>query len=210
MKLVWCPQTASKAYMDGVQPLTLQNHHEDNSIAEFISAMAAGWNAQLIIDAQANEINTAITLGLINSAQHTHGRYVRVSPDKQPMEKTSNILEQESDDLTNELKGVDFLVVDGRRKDIESVIKQARPGPRGMVVIKININMANNRHINRVSSAVTGAGMRVVRSVFLPIGKGVEIVHVGVGKGSSLGKRGSSRWIRHVDRDTGEEHFFRR
>uniref|UniRef100_J3LCI9 Uncharacterized protein n=1 Tax=Oryza brachyantha TaxID=4533 RepID=J3LCI9_ORYBR len=57
-------------------------------------------------------------------------------------------------------------------------------------------------------------GTRVVRSVYLPVGKGVEVLHVGVGKGPSMqnrrGSGGTSRWIRHVDHDTGEEHVFRR
>uniref|UniRef100_A0A0D3F4T7 Uncharacterized protein n=1 Tax=Oryza barthii TaxID=65489 RepID=A0A0D3F4T7_9ORYZ len=118
MKLVWCPEMASKAYIDGVRALAghdLAGAAAD--VAELVSAMAGGWNARLVRGA----------------------------------------------------------------KDL---------------------------------AASMAAGTRVVRSVYLPIGKGVEVLHVGVGKGPSLqnhrDRRSTSRWIRHVDHDTGEEHVFRR
>ncbi|KAJ3706229.1 hypothetical protein LUZ61_009934 [Rhynchospora tenuis] len=195
MKLVWCPETASKAYIEGVKTLASENQdQEESDVAEFISALAGGWKAQLIIDAQSNNNPTSTSLTLTTAAQHTHGKYVCLSED-----------ETEPKDVMKQLKGVDFLVVDGRRRDVASVVKEARPGPRGMVVVRYNA-----RKNNVVSGAVIGAGMRVVRSVFLPIGEGVDVVHVGVGKGPSLGKSGRSRWIKHIDEDTGEEHLFRR
>lgn len=195
MKLVWCPETASKAYIEGVKTLAGENqHHEETDVAEFISAMAGGWRAQLIIDAQSNSNPTSTSLALMTAARHTRGKYVSLSED-----------EAEPKDFMRQLKGVDYLVVDGKRRDVVSVVKEARPGPRGMVVVRYNA-----RKNNVVSGAVFSAGMRVVRSVLLPIGEGVEVVHVGVGKGPSLGKSGRSRWIKHIDEDTGEEHLFRR
>jgi Protein of unknown function (DUF1442) len=197
MKLVWCPEMASKAYIEGVKTLAGENqHHEETDVAEFISAMAGGWKAQLIIDAQSNsaDIPTSTSLALMTAAQHTRGNYIPLSED-----------ESKAKDAMRQLKGVDYLVLDGKRRDVVSVVKEARPGPRGMVVVRYNA-----RKNNVVSAAVFSAGMRVVRSVFLPIGEGVEVVHVGVGKGPSLGKSGRSRWIRHIDEGTGEEHLFRR
>ncbi|KAF3323832.1 hypothetical protein FCM35_KLT11299 [Carex littledalei] len=196
MKLVWCPETASKAYIEGVKTLAGENQHQEEStdVAEFISAMAGGWKAQLIIDAQSNSNPTNTSLALMTAARHTHGKYLCLSEG-----------EAEPKNLMRQLQGVDYLVVDGKRRDVASVVKEARPGPRGMVVVIYN----NVTKSNVVSAAVISGGMRVVRSVFLPIGDGVEVVHVGVGKGPSLEKTGRSRWIRHVD-DTGEEHLFRR
>lgn len=195
MKLVWCPETASKAYIEGVKTLACENqHHEESTdVAEFISAMAGGWKAQLIIDAQSNSNPTNTRLALMTAARHTQGKYFCLSEG-----------EAEPKNFMRQLKGVDYLVVDGKRRDVASIVKEARPGPRGMVVVRYNVTKSNV-----VSGAVISGGMRVVRSVFLPIGDGVEVVHVGVGKGPSLGKTGRSRWIRHVD-DTGEEHLFRR
>ncbi|GMP95999.1 hypothetical protein CsSME_00044836 [Camellia sinensis var. sinensis] len=45
MKLVWSPETASKAYIDTVKSCEL---FQESSVAELISAMAGGWNASLI------------------------------------------------------------------------------------------------------------------------------------------------------------------
>jgi hypothetical protein len=49
MKLVWCPEIASKAYIDGVR--VLADHGGPAEVAELVSAMAGGWNAQLIVEA---------------------------------------------------------------------------------------------------------------------------------------------------------------
>ncbi|KAJ3679853.1 hypothetical protein LUZ60_016131 [Juncus effusus] len=192
MKLVWCPETASKAFIEGIRTLGSENQNrEETDVAELISTMAGGWKAQLIIDVQSKDNDKAMSLALMSAARHTNGRYVCLLDDQLEQMKT--------------LKGVDFLVVDERRRDAGSVIMEAKPGPRGMVVVRYNMKKNGG-----VSGAVMGAGMRVVRSVFLPIGKGVEVIHVGVGKGPSLGRNGRSRWIKHVDQNTGEVHLFRR
>jgi hypothetical protein len=63
------------------------------------------------------------------------------------------------------------------------------------------------RHGATALAASTDAGTRVMCSVYLPIGNGVEVLHAGVGKGPSLH---TGRWIRHVNHNTGEEHVYRR
>ncbi|VAI35096.1 unnamed protein product [Triticum turgidum subsp. durum] len=201
MKLVWCPETASQAFIAGVSALSESEHGPAGSagVAELVSAMAGGWNAQLVVEApEVSAPDSATTsLALAAAAQRTGGRYARVLAD--------------ADRAMVELDGVDFLVVDARRRDAAAVLAAARPGPRGMVVVRHGDGMLRAAKALEASMA---AGTRVVRSVYLPIDKGVEVLHVGVGKGPSIqgrrSPRGSNRWIRHVDQETGEEHVFRR
>ncbi|KAJ4871818.1 hypothetical protein Rs2_46541 [Raphanus sativus] len=52
-------------------------------------------------------------------------------------------------------------------------------------------------------------GTRVVRSVFLLVGRGLDIAHVGASGGGDL-KKIHSRWIKHIDPRSGEEPLFKR
>ncbi|URE33097.1 hypothetical protein MUK42_18279 [Musa troglodytarum] len=75
MKLVWCPETASKAYIDAVTALADRNLEEIN-VAELVSAMAGGWKAQLIVEAWARDAGAATSVGLRAAAKHGRGRHV--------------------------------------------------------------------------------------------------------------------------------------
>nr|XP_015623531.1 uncharacterized protein LOC4329279 [Oryza sativa Japonica Group] len=218
MKLVWCPEMASKAYIDGVRALAghdLAGAAAD--VAELVSAMAGGWNARLIVEApdSAAPAAAATSLALAAAARRTGGRYALVLPDRDAAAasaaETAEVVVGEADEAMAGLHGVDLLVVDARRRDAAAVLRAARPGARGMVVVRHGDGRQRGAKDLAASMA---AGTRVVRSVYLPIGKGVEVLHVGVGKGPSLqnhrDRRSTSRWIRHVDHDTGEEHVFRR
>ncbi|KAJ8512149.1 hypothetical protein OPV22_002583 [Ensete ventricosum] len=84
------------------------------------------------------------------------------------------------------------------------VLREVRPGPRGMVVVRKGAGRRRGG-----AAAVFGSGTRVVRSTYLPIGSGMEVLDVGVGKGPSLGGD-RPRCVRHLDHYTKEEHVFRR
>lgn len=50
-----------------------------------------------------------------------------------------------------------------------------------------------------------------MRSVFLPVGKGLDIGHVAAGQSrSGSDKIRKSRWIKRVDRISGEEFLIRK
>lgn len=229
MKLVWCPDTASKAYIDGVRAIAAAADYSDGGgSAELVAAMAGGWNAQLIVDAPAdsapppspsapspNNSPPATSLALAAAARHTGGRYARL--DAHPDEPAAA-----AKAAMARLEGVDLLVLDAA-----AVLRAARPGPRGMVVV---LRHADNTAASASASAsaaplgMMAAGTRLVRAAYLPIGAGgLEVLHVGVGEGPSLPttttqQHGHSRrrhgpggrWIRHVNHRTGEEHVFRR
>ncbi|XP_008780495.3 uncharacterized protein LOC103700322 [Phoenix dactylifera] len=215
MKLVWCPETASKAYIDAVKALADRDLEETN-VAELVAAMAGGWKAQLIVEAWDHGDGVATSLGLEAAARHTRGRHVCVVPDERSAAEYVEVMRRaglpaaepavvvgEAEEVMGEMQGVDFMVVDWRRRDAAKVLRAARAGPRGMVVVRKGAGRM------RSGAAAMAAGTRLVKSAFLPIGRGLEVLHLGVGKGPSLGS-GCGRWIKHVDRDTGEEHVFRR
>lgn len=233
MKLVWCPDTASKAYIDGVRAIAAAAYSDGGS-AELVAAMAGGWNAQLIVDAPADSAPPpspsasspnnppATSLALAAAARHTGGRYARL--DAHPDEPAAA-----AKAAMARLEGVDLLVLDARRRDAAAVLRAARPGPRGMVVV---LRHADNTAASASASASAAplgrmaAGTRLVRAAYLPIGAGgLEVLHVGVGEGPSLPTTTTQqhdhsssrrrhgpvgRWIRHVNHRTGEEHVFRR
>ncbi|WOL16776.1 hypothetical protein Cni_G25564 [Canna indica] len=222
MKLVWCPETATKAYLDAVKALSEVEHEAESDVAELVSGMAGGWRAQLVVEAWARDSGVATGIGLRAAVKHARGRHVCVVPDEPSAAEYADavrragatteeaVLVGEAEETMPELEGVDLVVVDCRRRDAGRVLRAARPGARGMVVVcKGSAAVGSRRSVG--AAAVLEAGKRVVRSTYLPIGSGVEVLHVGVEKGPSLGGGGGrARWIKHVDHYTKEEHVFRR
>ncbi|KAI3691686.1 hypothetical protein L6452_31488 [Arctium lappa] len=107
------------------------------------------------------------------------------------------------------LEVIDFLVVDSRKNEFAQVLKAARFGIRGAVVVCKNANFHATVEF-RWRSLFDSGSRRIVRSVFLPVGRGLDIAHVAVGEsGSGSNKVGKSGWIKRVDRESGEEFLIR-
>ncbi|KAG2729647.1 hypothetical protein I3843_01G255000 [Carya illinoinensis] len=221
MKLVWTPETASKAYIDTVK--SIKNFKEHSGVAELLSAMAAGWNAKLIVESWLNGDPVVTSIGLAIAAHHACGRHVCIVPDERskqgyikamreyadlspptPME----VVVGDAEAAMEGLVGVDFLVVDCKRGDFARVLRFAKLGQRGAVLACKN---ACQRNVSEFRwHGVLERGTRVVRTVFLPVGKGLDIAHIGSTGGSSGSwKKSPSRWIKHIDAQSGEEHVFR-
>lgn len=84
-----------------------------------------------------------------------------------------------------ELEGVDFLVVDVWRKDATTVLAvgRHRPGASWVGVAR----PGNERRCGTTAlTTFMVAGMMVMRFMYMPIDKGVEVLHVSVRKGPSL------------------------
>ncbi|XP_009767757.1 uncharacterized protein LOC107828533 [Nicotiana tabacum] len=218
MKLVWSPEKASKAYIDTVKSCEI---FKESSVAELISAMAAGWDAQMIVETWSRGGIMATSIGLAVASHVTRGRHICLVPDEdsrieyiQAMEHAGmspEVVVREPEEAMEGLMGIDFLVVDCRRNDFCRILRVAKLGHRGAVLICKNAS-------SRVESdfrwrSVLDGKSRIVRSVFLPVGKGLDIAHVGAtvsggGKGGS--EKNQSRWIRHFDRESGEEFVIRK
>ncbi|KAK9277675.1 hypothetical protein L1049_007222 [Liquidambar formosana] len=217
MKLVWSPEMASKAYIDTVKSCELS---QESGVAELISAMAAGWDAKFIVEtwSQGGVITTSI--GLSIASRHTCGRHMCVVPDERSRSEyveamgragmSPEVVVGEPEEVMGGLSGIDFLVVDCRRKDFAKVLRLAKLSHRGAVMVCKN---ASSRTASNFRwRIVLDRGLRLVRSVFLPVGKGLDIAHVGTGGGgsSSSSVTHERRWVKHVDQHSGEEHVIRK
>ncbi|CAI9274309.1 unnamed protein product [Lactuca saligna] len=216
MKLVWSPEIAAKAFMDTVKSCEL---FEGSSVAELISAMAAGWNAKLIVEAWSRGDVTTTSIGLAVASTHTCGRHVCIVPDEDSkseytaaMEKAGLSPEVVVGEPEEAVKGmmIDFLVADSRKNNFTRIIKEAKFGHRGAVLVCKNASLTTASDF-RLRSVFDGGSRRIVRSVFLPVGKGLDIAHVAAGEsGSGSDKVRKSRWFRRVDRQSGEEFMIRK
>lgn len=191
-------------------------------MAELVSAMAAGWNAQLIVETWSEGGVMATSVGLAVARTHTGGRHVCVVPDERSRSEyaermgeagmSAEIVVGEAEEVMEGLGGgIDFMVVDSTRGNFSRVLRLAKLSNKGAVLICKNVNSATNiassSGFRWRSVLEEGSGSRrVVRSVFLPVGKGLDIAHVSAIGGGSAAKR----WFKHVDQQSGEVHVIRR
>ena len=100
------------------------------------------------------------------------------------------------------------MVVDSTRVNFSRVLRLAKLSNKGAVLISKNVNSATNSATSgfRWRSVLEEGSRRVVRSVYLPVGKGLEIAHVSAIGGGSAAKK----WFKHVDQQSGEVHVIRR
>ncbi|KAI3410223.1 uncharacterized protein J3R85_018915 [Psidium guajava] len=214
MKLVWSPETASKAYIDTIKSLEAR---QESGVAELVAAMAAGWNARLIVETWSRGGVVATSIGLAVAARHTRGRHVCVVPDEASRSEyvqaigaaggaAAEVIVGEPESAMEELEGIDFMVVDCPRSDYSKVLRMAKLSSRGAVLVCKNAASSGAGASSRWRSMVEGGARRVVRSVFLPVGKGLDIAHVA----SASGGKGRRRWIKHLDQRSGEEIVIRK
>ncbi|KAL0324415.1 UNVERIFIED_CONTAM: hypothetical protein Scaly_2408600 [Sesamum calycinum] len=213
MKLVWSPETASKAYIDTVRSCEVS---QGSSVAELVSAMAAGWNTQLVVETWSKGGAVATSIGLAVATRHTGGRHICVVPDEESrseyvdaMRKSGQQAEEvvvgQPEVAVEGLEGIDFLVVDGTRNDFVRILRVAKLGHRGAVLVCKN---ASSRAASDFRwRSVLDQKSRIVRSVLLPVGQGLDIAHIGA-RGGDEGK-GKSKWIKHIDEQSGEEYVIR-
>ncbi|EEF50379.1 conserved hypothetical protein [Ricinus communis] len=222
MKLVWSPDTALKSYIYTVKSC---KNLKESGVPELLSAMAAGWNAKMIVESWSYGNPIATSIGLAVAATHTCGRHVCLVPDERSRAEylkairssagmaieTEVIIVGEAEEAVAGLVGVDFMVVDCKRREFIRVLRFAKLSNKGAVLVRKNAYQSCFTGFRW--HGVLERGTRVVRSVFLPVGNGLDIAHIGsttttIAGAASL-KRSSSRWIKCVDQKSGEEHVFR-
>ncbi|CAA0820570.1 Protein of unknown function (DUF1442 [Striga hermonthica] len=218
MKLVWSPETATKAYIDTVKSCKV--FHE-SGVAELVSAMAAGWNARLVIETWAQGGPTATSVGLAVAAAHTGAKHVCLVPDEASRSAYAesmrghglppgDVVVGPTESAVGKLEGIDFLVADCTQDDLAGMLCAARLCERGAVIVCKNASSRADLD-SRWREAIGGERRRrIVRSVFLPVGKGLNIAHVGAMGGGSGEEKKKSRWVKHVDQRSGEEFVFRK
>lgn len=196
-----------------------QAFSRESGVPELISAMAGGWNSKLVVEVWSPGGPITTSIGLAVAINHTGGHHVCVVPDEgSRLEYTKAILDAagispevvvgEAEEVLMGLEGVDFLVVDCRRKDFARVLRFAKLSHRGAVLVCKNAGQRSATCGFRWSGFLDG-GRRVIRSTFLPVGKGLEIAYVASCSVTVRAPGDRSRWIRHFDHRSGEEHLFR-
>lgn len=230
MKLVWSPERATNSYIDTVEAITTINHlPRESGAAELVSSMAAGWNAQLIVETWSHGGVIPTSVGLSIASGHTGGRHVCIVPDERSRSEyaknmgeagmSPEVLVGEPEEVMDGLIGIDFLVVDSRRKDFTRVLRLAKLSSKGAVLICKNANFISKMDSGYIWRSVVARGSRrLVRSVFLPVGKGIHMAHFSAAGGGDnsvtamkhKGRAVHNRWIKHVDQRSGDVHFIRK
>jgi len=175
-------------------------------VAEFVSALAAGSGARLMVEARSDPAGPT-TLALIAAAQQTGGRVVCIlrSPDDiqaslQSLGQDASLVELVVGDalslILSDYRGADFVLVDCGLQDQERVFKAAQTGAAdacgGLVV---GYNAFHHEKFK-------GSGNGSLRVNLLPIGGGLRVCRVPQ-------KARRSQWVVKVDECTGEEHVYR-
>lgn len=183
---------------------------KEPDVAEFISALAAGKNSQLMVVASAGMAGPA-TLALAAAAQQTRGRVVCICGGQNELQASRKALDTrdcgvvefvvgdaKSLLLGGDYKGADFVLVDCDMTNARDVFQAAFRGANkdiGALVVGYNV-----RH--------RALRWRQLRASFLPIGEGLLVIKMDP-NGKNVVQRRRSRWIVQVDNCTGEEHIFR-
>ncbi|KAM0935246.1 putative S-adenosyl-L-methionine-dependent methyltransferase [Dioscorea sansibarensis] len=201
--MAWSAENATKAFL---RTLKTGNNGMEPDVAEFISAMAAGSGARLMVDVCADTAGST-TLALIAAAQQTGGRVVCIVPGADELQSSVISLGTQAENvelvmgdarelLMGEYRGADFVLVDCDLADHERVFRAAQAGAMeacGGVVV------GYNAFHKETCGSRSGGGLRVE---LLPIGEGLRVSRV-----PPAAKR--SQWVVRVDECTGEEHVFR-
>ncbi|GMY07753.1 S-adenosyl-L-methionine-dependent methyltransferase [Fagus crenata] len=197
----WSAENATKAYL---KTLRMGEKAKEPNVAEFISALAAGNNAQLMVVACAGAADSN-TLALVAAAHQTGGRVVCILGGLEELQ------------LSKELLGLDACHVEfviGEAQNL--VLTQYREAD----FVLIDCNLENHEGILKAVQVVRKQSCAVVvgynafckgswwssgsRTQLLPIGEGLLVSRIAGGCGI-----GKSHWVVKVDKFTGEEHVFR-
>ncbi|XP_008776788.1 uncharacterized protein LOC120110748 [Phoenix dactylifera] len=205
--MAWSAENATKAYL---RALKSGNKAMEPNMVEFVSALAAGSGARLMVEACSDAAGPT-TLALIAAAHQTGGRVVCIVAGPDELHSSIEALGPEADRvelvvgdartlLLGEYRGADFVMVDCELGDHERVFTAAQAGAReacgGLVV---GYNAFCERSWPSGSGGGGGSGLRVD---LLPIGGGLRVCRVPPGAKTS-------QWVVRVDEFTGEEHVFR-
>ncbi|XP_021748641.1 uncharacterized protein LOC110714438 [Chenopodium quinoa] len=208
----WSAENATRAYL---RTIKMGKRGKEPDVAEFISALAGGNNAQFMVEV-CGSIAGPTTLGLVAAAQQTGGRVVCILPGSTELQASKSQLSRYLDHvefvigdpldlLTNQFKSADFVTIDCNIDGHEVIFKTAQKeriqGKGGALVVGYNA-----QHLVPSCNELGGH--------FLPIGEGLLISKVpknhGIRdyNGNGLNTK-RSKWVVKVDKCTGEEHVFR-
>ncbi|CAK8532463.1 unnamed protein product [Lathyrus sativus] len=200
----WSAENATKAFLSTFK---MGQKAKEPSAAQYISALAAGNNAQLMVVACAAAADST-TLALIAAANQTNGNVVCIVPNNEDLIASKTVLGVVSNKVQfmtgkearelSVLNQADFVVIDCNLVNHKEILKLVQIGEgnmkKGVVVVGYNAFSCKGSWRSNGS-----------KTKLLPIGEGLLVTRFG----SEMSKSGRSRWIVKVDKCTGEEHVYR-
>lgn len=177
------------------------------NVTEFVSALAAGSSAQLMVVASAGAASCE-TLALLAAAHQTGGRVVCIVPGAEDLQLSYKTLGHEANHIevvigaahklvVSHYMEADFVMVDSNLGSYEKVVKAMQERARKSEAIVVGYNALGKRW-----SIWEG-----LKTQLLPIGGGLLVTRIPPSDHRNTGRR--SCWIVKVDEFTGEEHFFK-
>ncbi|KAA8539821.1 hypothetical protein F0562_026513 [Nyssa sinensis] len=204
----WSAENATKAYL---KTMKMGKRAKEPDAAEFISALAAGNNAQLMVVAGASTADST-TLALVAAAYQTGGHVVCILRGLKELHSSKESLGHNASHvefvvgeahnlLLHDYRHADFVVINCNLENHEGILSAVQASKRhnGTIVLGYNAFCKD-------SWRWSGSNTQL-----LPIGEGLLLTRIAAksksGNGSGFGKR--SHWVVKVDKCTGEEHVFR-
>ncbi|KAF1891988.1 hypothetical protein Lal_00036339 [Lupinus albus] len=228
----WSPTCATRAYLDTLQ---LCNSHkiqygywrvQEPGSNEFVSALAAGMKAKLIVEVTSGASSS--TIALAAAAKQTGGRLICILPEPALNELkqviTNSGLKDQVEFRTEDpsmllpfYQNIDFSLVDCKDDTYTRLLNLLDVNPTRSVVVANNLAGDKKGLEGYVKRKDYGEKV-AVRSIKHPIGKGMEVTMISKNGENDkiLGFRGQhsrtkkkSKWVAKFDEESGEEHIFR-
>lgn len=184
---------------------------KEPNVGEFISAFAAGNNAQLMVIACATTAGCT-TVGLIAAAYQTGGRVICIVPGSSELtlsiealgcnaSRVEFVIGEAQTLLSTKYTNADLVVIDCNIENHEGIFRAVEVSTTRGDAISNKIVLGYNALFCKDLLRWDGS-----KTQYLPIGEGLLIRRIGA-KSEVTKKR--SQWIVKVDECTGEEHVFR-
>ncbi|KAG9448269.1 hypothetical protein H6P81_014397 [Aristolochia fimbriata] len=230
----WSPALAANAFMN---TLKLSKHQEREKLCScktpgpesnaFVSALAAGMSAKLLVEVSKGVSCTSIALAA--AARETGGRLICIysESESKSLGKAKQVIKDAGlRDLVEfrvgdpfkilpSYENVDFSLMDCRMDGYPSLLKLLNVNPRRSVVVGNNLVDARRGGLGGSFVTEIEWGSSSVKCTKSLIGTDMEVMMIG--RGDEFGRReravvrppSKSKWVAKVDKETGEEHIFR-
>lgn len=194
---LWSAENATNAYLRTIQGS--KSGKEPNG-AEFISALAAGNNAQFTVVACAAAADSTV-VALAAAALQTGGRIVCILRGEEERIRSSRaapgtniefVSGYANELLTERYTEADFVAIDCNLENHEVIISGLQQKTNPTIVLGYNAFCKESWKKSPL------------RTQLLPIGEGLLVTRI-----TAVKKRSKSNWVVTVDKCTGEEHVFR-
>ncbi|MQM07536.1 hypothetical protein Taro_040373 [Colocasia esculenta] len=190
---------------------------------EFISALAAGMSAQLIVEVSTEASKS--TIALAAAARQTGGRLVCILPEPDTLEESKEAIEEsglldmvefmvgDPYKLLPKYENIDFSLVDCKMESNKGLLSVLDVNPNRAVVVANHLEGCWEGLYREVKAHKGKRGE--VRTMKHPIGNRLEVTVIGEGDGfrrvipTNKQRPSKSRWVMKVDEESGEEHIFR-